>query len=66
MRKFETRKRYTFTLDPSVVEQTRERAHTLGFKLSTWINHVLSRTEGLVMESDLPPKETIENDDEND
>jgi hypothetical protein len=51
------KKRYDLTLDPSVAEASRTRAHCHGMGLSTWVNYVLARTEGMAGDLDIPKAE---------
>ena len=55
--KMEYRKKYTLTLEPSVVEKFREQAHSLGYRLSTFVNHVMRKTVGMCGDADMPEKE---------
>jgi hypothetical protein len=49
--------RFTFTLDPVIVEKVKVRGRAFGFALSTWINHILARSEGLVDDTNWPRKD---------
>lgn len=59
----EKRKPYTLTLQPSVVSRALERAHCLGFKFSTYVNHILKTTEGMAGNADLPKKADVNEED---
>ena len=51
---------YSVTLEPLVAEASKKRAAIFGCSFSSWVNHVLKKTEGMADENDMPEKDANE------